>query len=463
MASSSSEVAGERRLAGAARPDDVDAVHGRRSVPPRGACRHRRRQAQCAGYGDPQAGRDPLPDLPPIHPAGRVLHAVRLGDPGGRSRAPAWHGPQRAPGPHPRPSLGSDPYRRGGSSTDQGYERFEPEPDDALARREPTPQEPRPDYYDAAAAAAAREPAGRAAAGPDPRPRRRLGAPAAAGGSGRCRGSRTTSRGRAAAGRRSSEPAPAEYADHPTTRSTTTTRRAPTPTSTTTGRSPQIVGPAGASRSSDSWRWASSRCSAVRCWPASSATIRAAWPRIADAVAVGDPDRDRRATPSDRARAAVPSPRQRGAPADRRAGRVRRRCPASRSRPARQRDSFDGCAQEAEFFSGGSFVVWVGFQGASGDDVLGASLMRRTARGRGSIVLGNSAVPRDCGGYARQGSPACRRASTRSAAPATASPRTRPSGSTDPGRPGAPRAWSGPDQCDPALTRYRWPLALCWS
>ena len=68
--------------------------------------------------------------------------------------------------------------------------------------------------------------------------------------------------------------------------------------------------------------------------------------------------------------------------------------------------SFDGCAQEAEFFSGGSFVAWVGFSRASGDDTLLLVLRQDGAAVADSeFVLGNSpfGCTSDCTGYARQG------------------------------------------------------------
>ena len=68
--------------------------------------------------------------------------------------------------------------------------------------------------------------------------------------------------------------------------------------------------------------------------------------------------------------------------------------------------SFDGCAQRAEFFSGGSFVAWVGFSGASGDDTLLLVLRQGGAAVADSeFVLGNSpfGCTSDCTGYARQG------------------------------------------------------------
>ena len=68
--------------------------------------------------------------------------------------------------------------------------------------------------------------------------------------------------------------------------------------------------------------------------------------------------------------------------------------------------SFDGCAQEADFFSGGSFVAWVGFSGASGDDTLLLVLRQNGAAVADSeFVLGNSpfGCTSDCTGYARQG------------------------------------------------------------
>ena len=68
--------------------------------------------------------------------------------------------------------------------------------------------------------------------------------------------------------------------------------------------------------------------------------------------------------------------------------------------------SFDGCAQEAEFFSGGSFVAWVGFSGANGNDTLLLVLRQDGAAVADSeFVLGGSpfGCTSDCTGYARQG------------------------------------------------------------
>jgi hypothetical protein len=59
---------------------------------------------------------------------------------------------------------GGEPYRRGGPADDAGYQRFEPEPEDANVAREQPVDQRRPDYFDDAAAAAA------AAAAPAPPP-----------------------------------------------------------------------------------------------------------------------------------------------------------------------------------------------------------------------------------------------------------------------------------------------------
>ena len=65
----------------------------KRSAWPTGvACNRRPGKAQCRRYGDPKAGRDPLSDLPPLDAAGRVLYAVRLGDPVGCADPSARHG-----------------------------------------------------------------------------------------------------------------------------------------------------------------------------------------------------------------------------------------------------------------------------------------------------------------------------------------------------------------------------------
>ena len=68
--------------------------------------------------------------------------------------------------------------------------------------------------------------------------------------------------------------------------------------------------------------------------------------------------------------------------------------------------SFEGCAQEGEFFSGGSFVAWVGFNGASGDDTL-LLVLRQNGAGiaEADFPLGRApfGCTSDCTGYARQG------------------------------------------------------------
>jgi hypothetical protein len=43
---------------------------------------------------------------------------------------------------------GGEPYRRGGPAGDEGYERFEPEPEDASVRQDRPTDEQRPDYFD---------------------------------------------------------------------------------------------------------------------------------------------------------------------------------------------------------------------------------------------------------------------------------------------------------------------------
>ena len=68
--------------------------------------------------------------------------------------------------------------------------------------------------------------------------------------------------------------------------------------------------------------------------------------------------------------------------------------------------SFSGCAQTAEFFSGGAFVVWVGFSDATGNDTLLLVLRQGGAAVADSeFVLGDSpfSCTSDCTGYARQG------------------------------------------------------------
>jgi hypothetical protein len=68
--------------------------------------------------------------------------------------------------------------------------------------------------------------------------------------------------------------------------------------------------------------------------------------------------------------------------------------------------SFNGCAHEAEFLAGGSFVAWVGFSGASGDDTL-LLVLRQNGAGvaEAEFPLGDApfGCTADCTGYARQG------------------------------------------------------------
>ncbi len=67
--------------------------------------------------------------------------------------------------------------------------------------------------------------------------------------------------------------------------------------------------------------------------------------------------------------------------------------------------SFDGCAQQAEFVSGGAFVTWIGFSQASASDTLLLVLRQDGAAvGDAEFQLGptfNCSDP--CTGYARQG------------------------------------------------------------
>ena len=68
--------------------------------------------------------------------------------------------------------------------------------------------------------------------------------------------------------------------------------------------------------------------------------------------------------------------------------------------------SFDGCNQEADLLSGGSFVAWIGFSGASGDDTLVLVLRQNGAAVADSeFDLGGApfSCTSDCTGYARQG------------------------------------------------------------
>ena len=67
--------------------------------------------------------------------------------------------------------------------------------------------------------------------------------------------------------------------------------------------------------------------------------------------------------------------------------------------------SFDGCAQEAEFVSGGSIIVWIGFAQASPDDTLLLVLRQDGAAvADAEFTLGPTFSCEDpCTGYARQG------------------------------------------------------------
>jgi hypothetical protein len=66
--------------------------------------------------------------------------------------------------------------------------------------------------------------------------------------------------------------------------------------------------------------------------------------------------------------------------------------------------SFDGCAQEAEFVSGGAFVTWIGFTQASGSDTLLLVLRQDGAAvADAEFQLGSTFNCDPCTGYARQG------------------------------------------------------------
>ncbi len=68
--------------------------------------------------------------------------------------------------------------------------------------------------------------------------------------------------------------------------------------------------------------------------------------------------------------------------------------------------SFEGCAQEGEFFGEGSFVAWVGFSGATGDDTV-LLVLRENGAGVAEAEFQLGGAPfrcaTDCTGYARQG------------------------------------------------------------
>jgi roadblock/LC7 domain-containing protein len=313
---------------------------------------------------------------------------------------------------------GSDPYRRGGSS-DQSYQRFEPEPDDALARREPTAEEPRPDYYDAAAAAAARE-AERVEAPPPDLTRDRDDdwvAPAAAG----------AAAAAAAGAARDDEAA----GDHGPVSDSPVYEQEPAPA----GRYDSAYDAqydddeAGAyPYEYDNWEERRPRSSGAGAFAILGFLALGVLALLGGAVLAGvfsdDPGGVAQESPTPSVAASL-APQVSEAPsvAPSAGGSAEpggSDAPLPTGEPvvfddgavfevqacATNEMSFDGCAQEAEFFSGGSFVVWVGFQGASGDDTVLVVLRQDGAAVADSeFVLGNPpfGCSADCGGYARQG------------------------------------------------------------
>jgi hypothetical protein len=309
---------------------------------------------------------------------------------------------------------GGDPYRRGGSS-DQGYERFEPDPTDANVRRAPGQQEPRTDHFDESAAAAARD--AERAEGPRPDLTRDHDDWAPAAGAAAAGGY---------AGAASAEPSidqppraePPAYEPPAAPAETHEPQYAPEYYDDEAGAYPYEY---------DEWEERQPRSSGAGAFAILGFLALGVLALLGGAVLAGvfsdDPGTALESpTPSlsaslapvvSAAPSTAPSVAASAEPAASDA-------PPSTGEPvvfddgavfevqacATNEMSFSGCAQQAEFVSGGSFFAWIGFSGAGGDDTLLLVLRQDGAAVADSeFVLGNQpfGCTSDCTGYARQG------------------------------------------------------------
>ena len=312
---------------------------------------------------------------------------------------------------------GGDPYRRGGSS-DQGYERFEPDPYDANARRAPGEQEPRADHFDEAAASAARD-ADRAE---QPRPdltrdRDDWAGPIAAGAAGAAVGGSAAAADEPSIDQPSGAEPPAYEPEAPPAQAYEP-QYAPEYYDDEAGAYPYEY---------DDWEEKRPRSSGAGAFAILGFLALGVLALLGGAVLAGvfsdDPGVAQESpTPSlsaslapevSEAPSVAPSVGGSAEPAGSEA-------PLPTGEPvvfddgavfevqacASNEMSFSGCAQQAEFVSGGSFVAWIGFSGASGDDTLLLVLRQDGAAVADSeFVLGNQpfGCTSDCTGYARQG------------------------------------------------------------
>jgi hypothetical protein len=307
---------------------------------------------------------------------------------------------------------GSDPYRRG-ASPDEGYGRFEPEPEDSQARRAPSQQEPRTDYFDEAAAAAARD-AERARPPDVTRDRDEWGMPIAAGAAGAAAAG--------AAGQEAGQPSPTTPEPEPPPYPASAYEPVPDEPYYPPAHEDE---PGAYPYEYDDWEERPSRSSGAGAFAILGFLALGVLALLGGAVLAGvfsgDPGVGV-ASPSPSVPASLvpvvseppsvaPSAAASEAPGSDQ--------PIPTGEPVVFDDgavfevqvcafnemSFDGCAQEAEFVSGGSIVVWIGFARASPDDTLLLVLREDGAAvADAEFQLGPTFSCEDpCTGYARQG------------------------------------------------------------
>ena len=308
---------------------------------------------------------------------------------------------------------GGDPYRRGGAAADSssGYERYEPDPTDAgAASRVDRRAGRRADYFDEEAAPAAGEATAREERPDLTRERDDWGRPAAAGSAA------------AAASQADSEawtPAPDEEG----------ATYDPEPVRSDNYVDPEYDDAADYPYEYDEWQEPERRTSGAGAFAILGFLALGVLALLGGAVLAGvfgDDDGVANASPTPSLTASL-APVESAAPsvaasADASAAPDPSDQPIATGEPVAFDDGatfevqacatnemdFDGCAQEAEFFTGGSFVAWVGFtRAAESDRILLVLRQDGAAVADSEFVLSDPPFSctseRPCTGYARQG------------------------------------------------------------
>lgn len=319
---------------------------------------------------------------------------------------------------------GGEPYRRGGLADEAAFERFEPEPEDANARREDRREEPREDLFDDAAHR--REPA---TSTPPP-------APAAPPDLTREQDDWTTSIPPAAAAAASGpstapEPGaatPAEPEAQPAyaepAAATADDPFADEPYADDRGYDPYDES-GGYPYEYDSWEERRARRNGTGAFAIMGFLALGVLALLGGAVLAGvfggDPGdgvaRESGSPSVEASIASTPTPEPSLAPSEPPSSAEASAIPTGEpvvfpdgarfevQMCASSEMDFNGCAQRAEFVSGGSFIAWVGFSGASGSDTLILVLRENGAAVADSdFQLGGAPFncSANCTGYARQ-------------------------------------------------------------